>query len=439
MHIERFIKEQALLPKEAKLLVGVSGGADSSVLLHLLWRLHYDVVVAHCNFHLRGEESDADALFVQNLAEQYAFDFQKIDFDTETIASQRGISIEMAARELRYEWFEQLRSKKECAYIVVGHHADDAVETFFLNLLRGSGLKGLSGMRAKRDNILRPLLGVTRADILDYIQEYNLSYRNDITNLETIYRRNKLRLDVIPQLQEINPSLTDTILSTAKRMDDANAIVQWASEKIFQEVCYQQGEALCYDLSILRSYPGHETLLFEWLHQYGFSQQQIEQMLRCDAESSGQRFDSRNNAIIHSRAVLFLQEKELSPNQALLNIPLIEGIYGSKPQIQLSFIKENNTFVIDKSPRKALLDASKLSFPLQLRKWRHGDYFYPFGMKGRKKISDFITDLKLSPIEKENIYVLISNQQVVWVVGYRIDNRFAIHKDTFNKIELSIV
>ena len=181
MHIERFIKEQALLPKEAKLLVGVSGGADSSVLLHLLWRLHYDVVVAHCNFHLRGEESDADALFVQNLAEQYAFDFQKIDFDTETIASQRGISIEMAARELRYEWFEQLRSKKECAYIVVGHHADDAVETFFLNLLRGSGLKGLSGMRAKRENILQPLLGVNRAEMFHSIQEYTIFDCHDIS------------------------------------------------------------------------------------------------------------------------------------------------------------------------------------------------------------------------------------------------------------------
>ena len=244
MQLEQHIREENLMPLDAKLLVGVSGGADSSVLLHVLWRMGYEVVVAHCNFHLRGEASDGDAAFVRTLAHNYGFKFYEIDFKTEEIASQRGISIEMAARELRYEWFEKLLEKEECQFIAVGHHADDAVETFFLNLLRGSGLKGLSGMRRMRDHVVRPLLGVNRTDVLQYCKEHGLDYREDVTNQETIYRRNKLRLEVIPLLQEMNPSLTHTILETTQRMSDAYGLVQWASEKIKQEVCCQVDDML---------------------------------------------------------------------------------------------------------------------------------------------------------------------------------------------------
>ena len=438
MQLEQHIREENLMPLDAKLLVGVSGGADSSVLLHVLWRMGYEVVVAHCNFHLRGEASDGDAAFVRTLAHNYGFKFYEIDFKTEEIASQRGISIEMAARELRYEWFEKLLEKEECQFIAVGHHADDAVETFFLNLLRGSGLKGLSGMRRMRDHVVRPLLGVNRTDVLQYCKEHGLDYREDVTNQETIYRRNKLRLEVIPLLQEMNPSLTHTILETTQRMSDAYGLVQWASEKIKQEVCCQVDDMLCFDLKQLLNFPGHGTLLYEWLGDYGFTQSQIADMLLCDNKSSGQGFYSEAYVISHSRGTLFLKSRSFVIDSDEFKIPNEVGTYGTQIKIKLEYNSNEIDYRQNKNKSKIYLNPDSLEFPLRVRRWRKGDFFYPLGMTGKKKLSDYFTDLKLSPLEKKQVYILESNGSVVWVIGYRQDKRFSLKENTFVKLVLSV-
>ena len=420
--------------------MAVSGGPDSIVLLDALHREGFSVVVAHCNFHLRGEASDADAAFVRSLADKYQVPYCQADFDTIAIAEERKISIEMAARDLRYEWFEQMADEHDCALIAVAHNADDVVETFFLNLTRGSGLQGLSGMVELRGRVVRPLLRVSRKQIMEYIAEYQLQYRIDATNQETIYTRNKIRHNVIPQFEEINPSFLNTMANNMHFIASAQSIVEAYASEAYKRVVTVGNERVIFNLQELRKCQGVDTLLFLWLTPYGFSSDVIMQLYRSLDDISGKQFYSATHRIVlereHLECIMHnaqcttngldLQQKmhntqcTIDETQITINEPI-------KLEIQEVEVAD---FELIKSANVACLDANKLQYPLQLRHWQQGDWFVPFGMKGRKKLSDFFVDKKFTTSEKEQLWLLVSGDDIVWVVGHRVDARYAVTEKT---------
>ena len=420
--------------------MAVSGGPDSIVLLDALHREGFSVVVAHCNFHLRGEASDADAAFVRSLAAKYQVPYCQADFDTIAIAEERKISIEMAARDLRYEWFEQMADEHDCALIAVAHNADDVVETFFLNLTRGSGLQGLSGMAELRGRVVRPLLRVSRKQIMEYIAEYQLQYRIDATNQETIYTRNKIRHNILPQFEEINPSFLNTMANNMHFIASAQSIVEAYASEAYKRVVTVDDERVIFNLQELRKCQGVDTLLFLWLTPYGFSSDVIMQLYRSLDDISGKQFYSATHRIVLEREHL---ECTMHNAQCTTNgLDLQQKMHNTQCVIDETQITINEPikleiqevdvadFKLIKSVNVACLDANKLQYPLQLRHWQQGDWFVPFGMKGRKKLSDFFVDKKFTTSEKEQLWLLVSGDDIVWVVGHRVDARYAVTEKT---------
>ena len=428
--IRRQIQQCASLQGAKRLLVAVSGGPDSVVLLDALHREGFFVVIAHCNFHLRGDASNEDAEFVKSLAAKYQVPYCLIDFDTEKVAEERKISIEMAARDLRYEWFEQMAVEHNCDLIAVAHNADDTVETFFLNLTRGSGLQGLSGMAQLRGKIVRPLLKVSRKQIMEYIAEYNLQYRIDATNLETIYTRNKIRHNLIPQFEEINPSFLNTMANNMRFIASAQSIVEAYAAEAYKKVVKIENECVIFDLKALKQCQGIDTLLFIWLTPYGFSSDVIMQLYHSLFDNlSGKQFISATHRIVLERESI---ELELIQSRDAIHSVLIEQEDTSlESPIHLEINEVDIAdFKLIKSANVACLDAAKLQYPLILRRWQQGDWFIPFGMKGRKKLSDFFVDKKFSTNEKEQLWLLTSGDDIVWVVGHRVDARYAVTDKT---------
>ena len=428
--IRRQIQQCASLQGAKRLLVAVSGGPDSVVLLDALHREGFFVVIAHCNFHLRGDASNEDAEFVKSLAAKYQVPYCLIDFDTEKVAEERKISIEMAARDLRYEWFEQMATEHNCDLIAVAHNADDTVETFFLNLTRGSGLQGLSGMAQLRGKIVRPLLKVSRKQIMEYIAEYNLQYRIDATNLETIYTRNKIRHNLIPQFEEINPSFLNTMANNMRFIASAQSIVETYAAEAYKKVVKIENERIIFDLKALKQCQGIDTLLFIWLTPHGFSSDVIMQLYYSLFDNlSGKQFFSPTHRIVLERESI---ELELIQSKDAIHCVFIEQEETSLDSPVHLEIKEVDIadFELIKSANVACFDADKLQYPLILRRWQQGDWFIPFGMKGRKKLSDFFVDKKFSTIEKEQLWLLTSGDDIVWVVGHRVDARYAVTDKT---------
>ena len=428
MNLERYISVKGLLDKGKRYLVAVSGGIDSMVLLSVLVKGGYNILVAHCNFELRGDESEGDSALVRSVCERYGIACLVKYFDTQAYAKAHKISIEMAARDLRYEWFATLCAEYGCAQTVVAHHSDDDVETFFLNLLRGSGLRGLRGMQQYGEHVIRPFLGVSRRDIEDYAKENEVLYREDSSNKEQLYLRNRLRLDIIPRMKLINPSLNSTILETGAILDEADALLQWASKEIRAKVCRQEGYWEVVNLKSLRLYPGNITLLHGWFQESQFSKDQLEKMSSCDEESSGQRFESDISLCIHSRGELYICSKAAYERDLCgYCIDAFPGIYGELRPIEVSIGEIDAVDYLLKDKNQALLDFDKLVFPLRVRVWQPGDRIYPKGMRGSKKVSNMITDMKLSPIEKSHVMVLESDGEIVWLIGYRVDRRFTLN------------
>ena len=420
--------------------MAVSGGPDSIVLLDALHREGFSIVVAHCNFHLRGEASDADAAFVRSLADKYQVPYCQADFDTIAIAEERKISIEMAARDLRYEWFEQMADEHDCALIAVAHNADDVVETFFLNLTRGSGLQGLSGMAELRGRVVRPLLRVSRKQIMEYIAEYQLQYRIDATNQETIYTRNKIRHNILPQFEEINPSFLNTMANNMHFIASAQSIVEAYASEAYNRVVTVGNERVIFNLQELRKCQGVDTLLFLWLTPYGFSSEVIMQLYRSLDDISGKQFYSATHRIVLEREHL---ECTMHNAQCTTNgLDLQQKMHNTQCTIDETQITINEPikleiqevdvadFELIKSVNVACLDANKLHYPLQLRHWQQCDWFVHFGMKGRKKLSDFFVDKKFTTSEKEQLWLLVSGDDIVWVVGHRVDARYAVTEKT---------
>ncbi len=368
--------------------VAVSGGADSVALLRLLLDAGADLVALHCNFHLRGEESDRDERFVSDLCKRLGVELHVEHFDTLTYSHERGISTEMAARELRYEWFERMLAQLHCDQIAVAHHSQDQAETVLLNLLRGTGLRGLVGMRHRNGHIVRPLLHVSKQDILDYLSGIGQDYMEDSTNAERDALRNRLRLDVIPLLRDINPKAVEHICNMAELV------------------------ASYLDTPPEGGYTLHS--LHEWLQPYGFNSAQIRAVLREMNGPSGAIYESPTHRLLRDRGKLLLTEKGQADLPALRQC-LMET---SAP---LDFLKEHPL-----TPDHAYLDADLLSLPLRHRLCQTGDRFHPFGMKGSRLVSDFLTDLKVNRFEKERQTVLLSGTDIVWVVGRRTDDRYRV-------------
>jgi tRNA(Ile)-lysidine synthase len=374
--VSQFIEEKHLLGSGNKVLVALSGGADSVALLRVLLRLGYVCEAAHCNFHLRGEESVRDERFVRALAESLGVPLHVIHFDTNAYAASHNVSVEMAARELRYDWFAKLRQECGAKVVAVAHHRDDSVETFLLNLVRGTGINGLQGIRPVNGEVVRPLLCVSRAEILDYLSSLGQDYVTDSTNLQDEFVRNKLRLNVIPMLETINPSVSDTIVETARRLADVAQVYQEAIQAARKRVM-PDGETI--NIPTLCREPGAQNLLFELLYPLGFNAAQVSDVFRALHGESGRMFHSREWTLLIDR-------------DRLIRRP--SGEVEPQPELCVERMEVDTDFLVPHTNEEAYIDASMVHGELTLRKWQSGDKFIPFGMKGFKSVRNYLRDKK---------------------------------------------
>ena len=432
--IQQYIIQHQLLSGEKPVVVGISGGADSVALLHILVSLGYKCIAAHCNFNLRGDESFRDEQFTIDFTKRLQVPLCKISFETNKYAQENRLSVEMAARELRYRWFEELLNTYDADAVAVAHHRDDSVETLLINLTRGSGLTGLTGIKPKNGNVVRPLLCVSREDIYAYIENNGLEYVTDSSNSSDIYTRNFIRLKVIPLLEEINPSVKASLARTANHLYDASLIYNHSIEEA-RKVIIQNNRL---SISVLLSFPAPATILYEMLKPYGFSRTVCESIFTVLEKDSGKIFYSSTHRLLKDRSDLLIDVLSGEDNRAYLinleddNVDLPVEL---KPEIVV--IKED--YQIEKDRKFAYFDFDKLSFPLVLRHWQEGDWFVPFGMKGKKKISDYFSDKKFSLFDKEKTWLLCSGQDVIWIVGERTDNRYRIEKTTKRVLKLKFI
>lgn len=425
--IQEYIAYHKLFTKQSKVIVGLSGGPDSMVLIHILMQLGYNCIAAHCNFHLRDYASDSDAAFVSKWCKENDIPLFTIDFDTNAYAATNKISIEMAARDLRYNWFEKLRVEQHADVISIAHHKDDSVETILINLIRGTGIKGLTGIPIINKLIVRPLLAISRREIMEYLSVNEVPYVIDHTNEEEMYTRNILRLKVLPILEKINPSVKNSIITTANNLKEAEKIYDGYIASAIATVLKNNH----IDIEKLKKTHSHQSVLFEILSPMGFTPSVIEDISSNLDSIPGKLYMSDDFRLLKDRDYLVISENESDKNEDRKFL-----IYRDHTDQELPFDliikKEYYTpqFNIKKEKTVLQVDFEKLVFPLTLRKWEKGDWFVPFGMKGKKKISDFFTDNKFTLFEKEKTWVLLSGSDIVWILNHRIDNRFKITDGT---------
>ncbi|WP_348822500.1 tRNA lysidine(34) synthetase TilS [Flavobacterium aestuarii] len=429
-HIE---KKLPFLNKK-KLLLAVSGGLDSMVLLHLFQELQFNIAIAHCNFQLRGAESFGDQKFVQDYADANAIPIYVTQFDTKAFAKDYKLSTQVAARELRYNWFYELLEVEEFDYLLTAHHADDSLETFLINLTRGTGLEGLTGIPAQNDKIVRPLLFLNRSEIDDYAKEHGIKWREDSSNASDKYVRNKIRHHLIPILKELNPNFMASFLKTENYLQQSHSMVEDAAIMVYQQVAREADDQIHFDLNKLLQLPNYKSYLYQWLKEFGFTA--WDDIYDLVTGQSGKQVFSLGYRLLKDRGFLIVspigQEESpeqflISENQLEVNIPL---------KLRLCKVSD-----ISIDANKAIfVDADQLEYPLVIRKWKTGDIFMPFGMGGKsKKVSKLFKDEKLSLIEKENTWILCSGNQIVWVIGIRADNRFRTVSTTKNILKIELI
>lgn len=418
--------------KEKKLLLATSGGLDSMVMLHLFQKLKYKIAIAHCNFQLRGLESFEDQNFVKEYAVTNNIPIFTTQFDTKNFAKDYKLSTQVAARNLRYDWFYELLEIEKFDFILTAHHADDNLETFIINLSRGTGLDGLVGIPEINDKIIRPLLILSRQEIENYAKKNNLLWREDSSNASDNYLRNKIRHHVIPSLKEINPNFLDSFHKTQSYLQEAQTMVEDATIMIYQQVAKEVGDEIHFDLLKLKTLPNFKTYLYQWLQEFGFSA--WNDIYNLIDSQSGKVVYSDDYQIIKNRSQLVLAPISVSENEIYF---IKKNQFEVKIPINLSICKV--TDICDASNSTIFVDEDKLSFPLEIRKWIEGDNFHPFGMNGKsKKVSKFFKDEKLSILEKQQIWILKSDNQIVWIIGLRQDERFKIENTTINKLQITL-
>ena len=427
--VRSYIERNRLLSDDDRrpVLVGLSGGADSVALLSVLVRLGYACVALHCDFHLRGEESERDAAFARTFAESLGVPFYQTDFDTVVYAREHHLSIEMAARALRYVWFEETRERLGAQAIAVAHHRDDSVETVVMNLIRGTGIRGLTGIRPRNGFVVRPLLCVSRADIVAWLENQGIRYVTDSTNLSDAYTRNFIRLNVLPLLERINPSVREAIARSAEHLSAVASVYAYEIARAREEVIVSEG---CLSIEALCRFPAPEAILYELLKEYGFSRWVSAEVFDALRKESGKVFYSKTHRLLKDRAYLWIVPLEREAEKTSFLLDPSREIYREPVGLTFRELPITPDFQIEKNRRFAYFDADKLRFPLTLRKWREGDWFVPFGMKGRQKLSDYFSDHKFSRIEKEKAWLLCSGDAIIWLIGERADNRFRIDSGT---------
>jgi tRNA(Ile)-lysidine synthase len=418
-------------------LLAVSGGMDSVVMAELFHLLGFPFAIAHCNFQLRGEESDGDEAMVKSLAYKYQAPFYTKRFDTAAYVKDKKVSVQVAARELRYAWFEEIRSAHRYDYIATAHHLNDNIETVLYNFIKGTGIKGLRGMQVKQDRLIRPMLTLLREEIKAFQQEHKLAYREDSSNASDKYSRNKIRHRLLPLIEEINPGFEAGFEGRLKVFNDLENLYQLKIRRIDKQLFDKRGEDIYIPIRLLRKLPNRRSILFEYLLPHGFNAPQADDILASLDSDAGKQFLSDTARIIKDRQFLILTQKEQADFTAILI-----GQDDKEVKLQhsaLSISKATAAIAIKKDKAHAYLDISKLEFPLTLRHWKKGDYFYPFGMAlKKKKVSKYFKDQKIPIHEKDTIWILESNKKIVWVVGERIDERFKVSTQTKDVMILKI-
>ena len=411
--------------KDTKVLIAISGGVDSVVLFHLLHKLNYDVSLAHCNFKLRGKESDLDEEFIKNLNQISSNQIFTIIFDTEKYAKEHKLSTQIAARELRYNWFQKLITEHKFEYVLTAHHADDNLETFLIHLTRGSGLDGFTGIPKVNGNIVRPLLAFSREEILNFAKDNDIEWREDTSNASNKYIRNKIRHQVLPVLKEINPSVLDSFATTIENLQESKQIIEDRIENIASEVLEKEANFIKIDIEKIKELSNSKAYLYQLLKSYHFTEwNDVYDLLNAQ---SGKQVFSKTHRLLKDRDVLILSKIDLS-NSIEMAFQIEEEITEITNPIHLTF-KE----VIEKSTENKqtiYVDKDLLKYPLILRKWEKGDYIYPLGMQGKKKLSKYFKDEKFSLIDKENTWILCNAEnQIMWIINHRQDRRFVKNKN----------
>lgn len=421
-----FIQNENLFQKKDNLILAVSGGVDSVALCELCRQAGFQFKIAHCNFQLRGEESERDELFVRELGEKYGVEvFVKI-FDTNLFAAENKISIQVAARELRYEWFDELlKTATDNSYVLTAHHANDNIETVLMNFFKGTGIKGLRGILPKNGKIIRPLLFAKKEDIRSFANENNLSFVEDSSNISDKYTRNYFRNQLIPSLQRVFPKVEENLIDNTERFHDIHSLYRQSIDLHKKKLLeYKENEIHIPVLKLLKAKP-LKTILYEIISVYGFTAHQTEEVLRLLQSESGKYISSSTHKIIKNRKwIVIASHNNLSSSVIVINENERE-IDFANGRLFIEKAKGDNT-KISSDNYTAVLDADTVSFPLILRKWKQGDYFYPLGMKKKKKLSKFFIDQKMSLNDKEKTWILESNKKIIWIIGKRIDNRFKL-------------
>lgn len=448
-----FVARNQLLAADNKYIVALSGGADSVALLLIMKALGYDVEAAHCNFHLRGKESERDENFCVSLCESLGIILHRIHFDTLTYAQLHKVSIEMAARDLRYSYFEQLRRDINADAICVAHHKDDNVETILLNLVRGTGMNGLTGISPRNGFILRPLLCIGREDILEYLEAENQDYVTDSSNLVDDVQRNKIRLNVLPLLENVNPAVKDNILTMARWIAEASTIVEASLDEAKAKAVSSLSvgaknhdakpmvnDSFCVDISKIEEYPSAEYLLWDILKDYGFNSSQVALVADNLHATTGTSWLSSSHELTLDRGRLILTPLDKEEGRQMRIPEAGTYVYTELCKLKIEQKEINENYTISRSSDKVCLDAQKVKFPLMIRRVARGDRFVPFGMKGSKLVSDFLTDQKVAlPLKRRQLVVTDAGGNILWVVGKRLDGRFAVSPCSKSVVEISLL
>lgn len=414
---------------DKKLLLAVSGGIDSMVLLDLFYKLRFDICVVHCNFQLRGTDSDGDEMLVKEICQDRYIPYFIEKFDTLEFAKENKLSIQLAARKLRYDWFQEIISLGY-DYVLTAHHLDDNVETFLINFTRGTGLEGLTGIPAQNGNIIRPLLPFSRLEIENYALEKNIQWREDSSNASDKYFRNKLRHDIVPILKELNTGFLDSFQNTLHHLQQAESLVDDASKLVYEKVVEEKDNRLEIHLKPLFEFKNYIAYLYQWLKNYGFSAwNDIYDLVEAQ---SGKQVFSETHVLLKDREKLILTERKSIDKSEVFIIESLD----SKVNIPLKLRFYKGVNIFETNSNCIFVDENKLKFPLTIRKWQEGDYFYPAGMNGKKKLSKYFKDEKYSLLDKENQWLLCSEDQIVWVIGKRADDRFTSKETTQNSIKI---
>lgn len=428
----QYISDFRLFRPEEPILLAISGGVDSMVLAELFHRAGYNFAIAHCNFGLRGSESNQDEAFVTSIAEVYGVKLFVKNFKTREYAGFNKVSVQMAARTLRYEWFDELVQNEGFKAVATAHHLDDQIETFFINVLRGTGISGLHGILPNRTRIVHPMMFAFRRQIEEFASDEAIAYREDSSNRSSKYVRNKIRHDLVPLLGEINPEFRKTITATIDRMRETEMLVTNHIEEVREQVEILNDGLVTFKIPGLLKLQPREVYLYELLQHFNFNRSVTDEISAALEEISGKQFFSATHRALKDRDLLMITELGLTGDVPAGEILIEAKSPDIKKPVHLRFseTENNSALVISKSGNIVMLDASKLSWPLRLRKWKEGDAFVPYGMTNSKKLSDFFIDNKFSIIEKENAWLLISGNEIVWLIGHRIGNAYRITPET---------